>query len=107
MSNLHLKEKPSLSDFQKYIEEMEAERGFSNTPIATIFMLLSEEVGELAKAARKQGNFTVDPNSKEYDVAEEAADVFIFLLRICNEYSVDLEQAFRDKEEKNKKRTWK
>lgn len=35
------------------------------------------------------------------------ADVFIYLLDICNHFDVNLEKAFRDKEEINKKRVWK
>jgi NTP pyrophosphatase (non-canonical NTP hydrolase) len=41
------------------------------------------------------------------ELSHEAADVLIVLLGICNMLDVDLEQAFRDKEELNKKRTWK
>jgi len=32
--------------------------------------------------------------------------VFIYLLDICNHFNIDLEKAFRDKEEINKKRIW-
>jgi len=40
-------------------------------------------------------------------MAEEAADVLIILLGICNMLDIDLEKAFREKEEINKKRLWK
>lgn len=33
-------------------------------------------------------------------------DFKIFLLRLCNNYKIDLEEAFHNKEEVNKKRTW-
>jgi NTP pyrophosphatase (non-canonical NTP hydrolase) len=32
--------------------------------------------------------------------------VFMYLLDICNHFDIDLEKAFREKEEINKKRTW-
>jgi len=82
------------------------ERGFKKETIPEIFMLFLEECGEMAKAARKIQNIKVDKNSKNYHLNHEIADVFIYLLDICNQYNIDLEQAFREKEEINKKRVW-
>jgi NTP pyrophosphatase (non-canonical NTP hydrolase) len=107
MSKLFLKEYPTLKDFQEYVVEMSKERGFAkSTPLHTLVHLM-EESGELAKAVRKAEHLRVDEKSESFAVAEEAADVLIFLLKLCNQYGIDLEQAFRDKEEINKKRTWK
>lgn len=106
MSNLFLKKNPELKDFQKYIREMIKERGFEKETIPEIFMMLSEEVGEMAKAARKQIGIKVDNNSRKPELTYEIADVFIYILAICNYFNIDLEKAFRDKEEINKKRTW-
>jgi NTP pyrophosphatase (non-canonical NTP hydrolase) len=106
MSNLKLKTAPTLADYQQYIEAMVAERGFQREDIAQKFMLLTEEVGELAKAARKRTGMMYATDSLESEVAYEAADVLMVLLDICNMLHVDLEQAFRDKEEKNKSRVW-
>jgi NTP pyrophosphatase (non-canonical NTP hydrolase) len=69
-------------------------------------MLFLEECGEMPKAARKLENMHTDKNSKEHDLGLEIADVFIYLLDICNRYNIDLEKAFRDKEKINKQRTW-
>lgn len=107
LSKLHLKQNPTLKDYQVYIREMVKERGFQKEKISHIFMLFLEECGEMAKAARKRQKIKLDKASEEFEIADEAADVFMYLLDICNYYDVDLEQAFRDKEEKNKKRTWK
>lgn len=106
MSNLHLKENPSLSDFQNYIAEMVKERGFDKETVPEVFMLFLEECGEMAKAARKAQNMRTDKNSELFKLEGEVADVFIYLLDICNHLGVDLEKAFRDKEEINKKRSW-
>lgn len=105
-SKLELKEKPTLQDFQKYVAKMVVERGFEKETIPEVFMLLLEECGELAKAARKYQNIKSDENSEKFYVADEAADVFMYLLDICNYLGIDLEEAFRRKEEKNKLRTW-
>lgn len=105
-SSLTLKQNPTLQDFQTYIAQMIKERGFEEEIISEIFMLLMEECGELAKAARKTQAIKVANNSENFQLAHEAADVFSYLLNICNYFKIDLEQAFREKEEINKKRFW-
>lgn len=104
--DLILKKKPTLRDFQKYIAKMVKERGFGKETLPQLFMLFLEECGEMAKAARKTQKIKIDKNSKEYHLDHEAADVFIYLLDICNHFEIDLEKAFREKEEINKKRFW-
>lgn len=106
MGDLSLKENPNLQDFQKYVEDLVKERGFEKENISEIFMLLMEEIGEMAKAARKSSGMKTDKNSRKPQLELEIADVFIYLLDICNYFNIDLEKAFRDKEEINKKRIW-
>lgn len=101
-----LKENPTLVDFQRYVAEMVKERGFEKESLSEIFMLFLEECGEMAKAARKTHGLKIDEASQKYHLDQEIADVFIYLLDIANKCGVDLEKAFRDKEEINKKRTW-
>jgi NTP pyrophosphatase (non-canonical NTP hydrolase) len=103
---LHLKESPTLKDYQSYVEQMVKERGFEKETVPEIFMLFLEECGEMAKAARKTQDIKSDRNSKDYRLDHEVADVFMYLLDICNQYGIDLEQAFRDKEAINKQRHW-
>lgn len=105
-SQLNLKNNPTLSDFQEYVAKMVKERGFNKEQISEIFMLFLEECGEMAKAARKTQKIKSDKNSEQFQLEHEIADVFIYLLDICNYYKIDLEKAFRDKEEINKKRFW-
>ena len=105
-SKLHLKDNPTLKDFQNYVAELVKERGFDKETLPQIFMLFLEECGEMAKAARKTQNIKSDKNSEDTHLDHEIADVFVYLLDICNYYGVDLEQAFREKEEINKKRFW-
>lgn len=101
-----LKKNPELKDYQEYVAQMIKERGFDEETIPEIMMLFLEECGEMAKAVRKTQDIHTDEQSKRYYVDQEIADVFIYLLDICNHCDVDLEQAFRDKEEINSKRSW-
>lgn len=105
-SKLILNKSPTLRDFQQYVAEMIKERGFEKETIPEIFMLFLEECGELAKAARKSQHIHTDARSEKFHIGHEAADVFIYLLDICNHFGIDLERAFREKEEINKKRSW-
>lgn len=97
---------PTLKDYQQLIRTLVVERGFDTETIPEVYMLLGEEVGELAKAIRKSHGMKVDDASKKHDVEEEAADVLWLLIDLCNRLDIDLEQAFRDKERKNQNRTW-
>lgn len=101
-----LKQKPTLKDFQKYVAALEKERGFSKQEVLHKCLLLGEEIGELFKAVRKEQQLSIDRNSPVGNVSEELADILIYLCAIANRYGIDLEQAFRDKERINHKRTW-
>lgn len=105
--DLILKENPSLQDFQQYVKDIIEVRGFDGENVTGQFMQLTEEVGELAKAIRKSQKMNLDPKSHVGQLDEELADIFIYLLYFCNYFKVDLETAFRAKEEINKQRTWK
>lgn len=102
------KDNPTLRDFQQYVLQMKQERGFNTTDKLYECCLLAEECGEVISAVRKNSKTgSIGSGSKVGDVAEELADVFIYICSLANMHGIDLEQAFRDKEEKNKQRTWK
>ncbi len=101
-----LKEQPTLSDIQDYVSQLEAERGFESNTLQQSALLLGEEVGELFKALRKAQNMSMDKKSVVGSVDEELADIVIYVCSIANRSGIDLEKAFRAKEEVNKKRIW-
>ncbi len=108
MSNLFLKENPSIQDFQQYVRDLKIARGFSTTDKAYECMLMAEEMGELFSAIRKNmKGGSVGSGSTIGNVKHELADVFIYLCSLANMHDIDLEEAFREKEEINKQRTWK
>lgn len=98
--------RPRLADFQAFVIEMEAERGFSRQTPVEKCVLLGEEVGELFKAIRKAEGIAIEPGAKVGGIGEELADILVYLCAIANRYGVDIEQAFRAKEEVNKTRRW-
>lgn len=97
---------PTLSDIQRYVIELEKERGFSDQDIFKKCLLLGEEVGELFKSVRHHTKMSVDTHSKTSPVEDELADLVIMICSVANRLNVNLEEAFRNKEEINKKRQW-
>lgn len=102
-----LKSDPTLGDFQIYVSQLEEERGFDKQGPIEKCLLLGEEVGELFKSVRKAQRIGIDEKSKIDSVANELADILIYLCSIANRYDVNLEKAFLAKEKENKGRTWK
>lgn len=98
----------NLNDIQEYVIKMMEVHNFHNTPLE-LFCYLAEEVGELAKEIRKNEKGMELDASKKYEscLKHEIADVFIYLLAICNSYHIDLLEAFQEKEKINLDRIWK
>ena len=104
-----LTDKSSINEIQSYIKEVMQIRGFNKEKSSDKILLLVEEVGELAKAIRKNENNLGIDETKEYNyssIESEIADVFIVLLSICDILNIDLLKAFLNKEEENIKRIW-
>ena len=104
-----LTDKSAINEIQSYIKEVMQIRGFNKEKSSDKILLLVEEVGELAKAIRKNENNLGIDKTKEYNyssIESEIADVFIVLLSICDILNIDLLKAFLNKEEENIKRIW-
>ena len=100
-------EHPTLVDLQNYMDEVCKERGWVKDTYAEKFLLFIEEVGELAKAIRKTaGLYDEKAKPKNMELEEEFADVLSYLLDLANYFQIDLEKAFREKEQINEGRTW-
>ncbi len=85
-----------LKKFQKEVTRNKKEKGFNITDTALEFCRAYEELSE---AFRK---FNLGQNG----VAEEFADVVIFILGMCDNMGFDLEKELVAKIEKNKKRKY-
>ncbi len=106
----NLKETNSLREVQKYVNNINEIRGFNSQEITKTMLLLTEEIGELAKAIRKDAtDIAIDVNKKyNYDTIEgEVSDVFYVLSCICNKLNIDIFDCLKEKEKKNISRVWK
>ncbi len=97
----------TLSNLQAYVHELEIERGFIDQTVLQKCLLMGEEMGELFKAVRKSELISTDEHSDIFTVEEELADILIYICAIANRFDINMEEAFRRKEEINKKRVWK
>jgi NTP pyrophosphatase (non-canonical NTP hydrolase) len=99
---------PTLPQLQQYLDALCRARGWDQASPLEIWLLLTEEMGELAKAIRnrqalyQEGTTPAQPQ----EAAEEMADVLSYLLQLANQLDIDLEAAFRAKEARNAKRQW-
>lgn len=106
---IELKEKPQLKDFQAHVKAFCAANAWDKNSSTELFLLFMEEIGELAKAIRNQEGLYQEEakKNKKFELEEEFADVFSYLLDLANHFDVDLEQAYRKKHAINEKRHWK
>ena len=84
-------------------------RGFADETPQDCLLLLTEELGELAKEVRKNHTHIKNDTAKnnKSDLNGEIGDVLMMLLALCRTLDVDLLQAFREKELINCGRNWK
>jgi NTP pyrophosphatase (non-canonical NTP hydrolase) len=96
----------SLAAYQQYVQQVMRDRGFDEESVSQKFMLLLEEAGEFAQAARQKASLAQATDADTEELDDAAADVFAILLDICNQLNLNLEDAFIKREHKNQTRTW-
>lgn len=105
-----LNENNTLREVQEYVNNINEIRGFNDQDITKTMLLLTEEIGELAKAIRKDAtDMSVDLQKRyNYDTIEsEVSDVFYVLSCVCNKLNIDIFNCLKEKEKRNINRTWK
>lgn len=91
----------TLKDNQEQIKKGAVELGFDQLTGVQRCLMLGEEVGELFKAIRKQEKIKMGAGSKLDPIEDELADILKQLCAVANYYKVDLETAFKNKEDKD------
>ena len=87
----------------RYLQDYIKQKDCKPELLKDYFLKLSEEVGELSRAIRKDLRA---PNSEDIkgSVEEELWDVIYYAIALANIYEVDLEQIIKRKEEMNQSR---
>ncbi len=109
-----------LADFQRWHRAFDEAHGFE-TDLYLNYILLAEEVGELArelkqlwraeKRLRGEGvdaekSFSLATTQRRPQLESELADCLAYLLKLANYLGIDLEQAYLTKMRENELRDW-
>lgn len=101
---------PDLNKIQQYICKKVIERGFDEESENDLFILLLEEIGELARIIRLYSGLktkeTTIQNHESLNIEEEIADIFIYILIFANKFGINLFKSFISKERKNEEEKW-
>ncbi len=90
-----------LHALQQYYSRVAVERGYDSEDVRDCMLLLTEEVGELARAIRKSLGLKRHRGYKSEDIGTELADIQLYLVHLANIVSVDLGNAVSRKEKEN------
>lgn len=97
-----------MTKLQTYMTEKIAERGLSDETLQERMILLTEEIGELAKVVRYSTGMNVNKDKKEMSKAgEEITDVLNMTFAVAIALGLNVEEEYRKKEIKNDQRTYK
>lgn len=102
-----LRDHPTLFELQQHIKMVCEEKGWDKNSITEIYLLFSEETGELAKAIRKVTGLKGESDTGAMaNLKEEFADVLNYLMDLANHFEIDLEEVYREKHKINQDRVW-
>lgn len=91
----------SIRSLQAYYGRVATRRGWSDESPRDTLLLLTEELGELARAVRKSEGLARDGEWDSSNVGHELADIQLYLLHLANGIGVDLAGAVTEKERIN------
>lgn len=89
---------------QRYYKRIASRRGWSDESAKDTMLLLTEEIGELARAIRKSEGLKRAGGYADVSLLDELADVQLYLVHLANGLGVELEEAVTQKEKKNQQR---
>lgn len=84
----------------KYLQSYIKSKDFKPELIKDYFLKLSEEVGELANAIRKN-HLRTEGDSIKGTIDEELWDIIYYTLALANCYDIDMESVIKEKENIN------
>ena len=76
------------------------QKGWDRVPIQKVWLLFTEEIGELASAIRQSQNLYKKSGGRNIDVANEMGDVFSYLFQIAYMLNIDLDKMWEVHKEK-------
>ena len=96
---------PNLNDLQKEIYQNKVDRGFNVTDIGKEIILMTEELGELARAYKNSDKKNAREINNKEKIIDAIGDLMVYCLGLCEMVGIDSEKVISDVVENNKKRT--
>ena len=99
----------SLNYYRDETKKVCKSKGWDRAPVDTVWLLLSEEVGELASAIRQYKKMYKKTNLKKErgtDVMMEMGDVFSYLFQLAHMLNVDLDKMWIEHKQKVKTKNY-
>lgn len=93
-----------IAALQDYYRRIARRRGWANESPRDTLLLITEEIGELARAVRKDAGLHRDGSYEHGAVGHELADVQLYLVHLASALGVDLAAAVTEKERVNAER---
>lgn len=81
-----------MNRYREIVSDVCRERGWDQVPIDTVWLLFTEEIGELAAAIRQRRKcFSKRPQGRDH-VQDEMGDVFSYLFQLAYLLNIDLDK---------------
>jgi NTP pyrophosphatase (non-canonical NTP hydrolase) len=93
-----------LARLQSYYKTVAEHRGWARENARDTLLLLTEEIGELARAIRRAEGLSRHQADEHQDVGGELADVQLYVVHLANTLGLDLSRAVMAKERVNAER---
>ena len=97
-----------MNTYKDITHDICAEKGWDKAPVDKVWLLFTEEIGELASAIRQTQRLYRKncKKNKGQDVMVEMGDVFSYLFQIADMMDIDLDEMWRVHLQKVKKRCY-
>ena len=93
-----------LNDYKSKVMNMCKYKGWDTCSIEKVWLLLTEEIGELAGSIRRNNNHFKD--RKKIKVEDELGDVFSYLFQLAGILDIDLNQMWISNQNKSLKKKY-
>lgn len=99
----------NLNAYKEVTHNICKSKGWDRVPVITVWLLLSEEIGELASAIRQYTRTYKKCNlrkEKGTDIQSEMGDVFSYLFQLASMLNIDLDEMWVKHQQKVKYRNY-
>jgi len=94
-----------LYKLQKEIYQNKVDRGFNVTNVGKEIILMTEELGELAKSYKNSDKNSAREISNKDEMIDAVGDTMIYCLGLCEMFGVNSEEVLGKIAENNRRRT--